>query len=460
MTTSTTPRVVLAGTGSGCGKTTVTCGVLGALKKRQLSVSAFKCGPDYIDPMFHTRIMGIPSRNLDSFLCAEETVKFLFSRGAAGQDIGVIEGVMGFYDGLSGTGAAASTWDIARILHAPLVLIFACEGKSLSLAAEIQGYKQFMPNTIAGVILNGVSSHSYPMYKEIVEQHTGVQVFGHLPKIPEAQLKSRHLGLVTAGEIADLEHKLALLTQAAERYIDLDSLLALANTAPTIQTPTIPIPKLADNLPVAWATDNAFNFYYRDNLEVLEEMGVKLYPFSPLKDPILPPNCGGLLLGGGYPELYAQQLSQNTTMLSSIRQAIADGMPTWAECGGFMLLGDTLTTGDGSSWDMAGALNLHTQMTNCLSGFGYCTLTAQKSGVFCRPGQTIHAHCFHYSTADHMGDSFLAQKQSGKSWETGYLTPSLYAGYPHLHLWSNLEFAQGFVEACRVYYVKKEVNCP
>lgn len=444
-----TPRILLAGTGSGCGKTSMTCAILGALATRGEDVASFKCGPDYIDPMFHTKILGIPSRNLDSFLCGDETVKFLLHKNSAAHGLAVIEGVMGFYDGLSGTGTAASSYHLSQLTGTPVVLVVDCSGKSLSLAAEIQGYLRFRKNNIRAVLLNKVSPHAYPMYKQLVEEHCGVQVLGFLPKLPEAALESRHLGLVTAGEVRDIQAKIALLAEQAAQTIDLDALLALARDARELAVDEIAIPRLCEGVRIAVARDKAFCFYYEDNFDLLAELGAELVPFSPLEDAQLPEDIHGLLLGGGYPELYADRLSHNQSMLRGIKNAVNEGLPTIAECGGFLLLCRSLRTADGAEYSMAGALNANAWMTARLSRFGYVTLEAQEDNLLCEKGGTINAHSFHYSDSDNPGGGFVARKP-GKDiqWPCIHTTGTLFAGYPHLHLWGNTGFAGRFIRAC------------
>ena len=328
------PRLVIGGTGSGCGKTTITCALLQAFVEWGLDTAAFKCGPDYIDPMFHSRIIGTRSRNLDAFLCGREQVPALLQH-SAGRDISVIEGVMGYYDGLAGTSSENSTADIARLTQSPTVLVVSAKGMSLTLAALLRGFLQFEQNTIRGVILNGISPRMTDYYAGIVEQNTGLSVFGAMPTDAACAVESRHLGLVTAGEIQNLKQKMQALARHARDGLQLDALLALARTAPELQEQLPPVPVCGTGLRIGVARDEAFCFDYADSLDVLTRMGAQLVPFSPLHDAHLPEKLDGLYLCGGYPELYAQQLGDNRTMLADIRAAIAGGMPTIAECGGF-----------------------------------------------------------------------------------------------------------------------------
>lgn len=446
------PRVVVGGTGSGCGKTTVTCAMLQAFVNRGLDTAAFKCGPDYIDPMFHSRIIGACSRNLDAFLCGRETVPALLAH-SAGRDISVIEGVMGYYDGMAGTSSENSTADIANLTHTPTLLVVSARGMSLTLAALVKGFCEFAPNTIQGVILNGISPSMTDYYAAIVEQNTGITVYGALPQDDACAVRSRHLGLVTAGEIADLKQKMQRLAQHAEEGLDLDGLLALARTAPELDAALPEVPRCGEGLRIAMACDEAFCFDYADSLEVLQRMGAQLAPFSPLHDTHLPENIDGMLLCGGYPELYTQKLGRNTTLLTEIRSAILDGLPTVAECGGFLLLHDSL---DGVP--MAGICGGDAQMGDRLRQFGYVTLTAKCDTLLCAAGETLPAHEFHYAQSTQQGDCFSAKKPlRDRSWDCIHATETLHAGYPHIHFAGNPHAAQRFLSACRTYHEEERL---
>lgn len=449
-------RIMIAGTGSGCGKTTVTCGILKALINRSLKVAAFKCGPDYIDPMFHTEIVGTKSRNLDAFLCGENAVKYLFSKNSERVDVSLVEGVMGFYDGL-GKDESYSSYAISELTKTPVVLVVNGKGMSLSIVAMIKGYTDFMPNNIKGVIINAVSPGIYPMYKQMIEEHTQIKVLGFLPSLPEARIESRHLGLITAGEIENLQQKLNLLADNVEKYIDINGLLELAETAlPLEYEPVEVLEKYPCNIAVA--KDPAFCFYYQDSLELLEQLGAKLTFFSPLQDNDLPENISGLILGGGYPELYAKELSRNKSMLIAIRNAVNKGIATYAECGGFMYLQQAIADMHGNSNSMVGVIEGSSTLQNKLSRFGYATLKAKRDNLFCLKGEYINAHEFHYYDSDNNGCDFEAVKpNSGKKWDCIYATDTLIAGYPHMHFYGNIEFAKNFVLKCSKYE-KEEVG--
>lgn len=434
------PRLLLAGTGSGCGKTTVTTALLRALQRRGVPLAAFKCGPDYIDPMFHTEALGVPSRNLDLFFVDETEVRGQLARHVPADGVGIIEGVMGYYDGVSGNTDTASAAHLARATDTPSVLIVRPRGQSLSLAAEIKGFRDFAPNTLAGVILNGVSVGMYPFYRTIAEQ-AGLPVFGFLPPVPESEIPDRHLGLVTAAEIEDLPDKLDRLADAAQTGLDLDGLLVLAHTAPPLADQSAPLVPVTDKpVRIAVARDKAFCFYYADNLDVLRALGAELVPFSPLTDRALPERIDGLYLGGGYPEVHKAQLAANRAMRDSIRAAVLGGLPTIAECGGFLYLHRTL---DGA--EMAGVLDADANLTKKLQPFGYVTLTAQRDNLLCRAGGQIRAHAFHYAVSTDEGADFDAQKPNGRAWACVHATDTLYAGFPHLYFRANPAFAENFV---------------
>lgn len=433
-------RVLIAGTGSGCGKTTVVCAILQALQNRGCDLASFKCGPDYIDPMFHSEILGTKSTNLDLFFGDEALVRGLFVKHAAA--LNVIEGAMGYYDGLSMTSSEASGWHMAKALSAPAVLVVNGRGMALSAAAVIRGFQAMrMPSGVAGVILNRVSPMIYPQMKAAIEQECGIRVYGYLPENEAFSLKSRHLGLITAQEIDDLREKMQALAEQAERSIELDALLALMQAQKEIDA-QIPVEKKIADVRIAVAQDRAFCFYYRDNLELLKELGAELVAFSPLNDPVLPP-CDGLYLGGGYPELYAGQLSGNASMLESLRKSVQGGLPTIAECGGFMALTDRI--GESA---MAGVIHTECRDMKKLVRFGYAVLTAQEESLLFARGDSIRGHEFHHWDAAQPGSALTAKKPSGRTWSCAYTTDTLYAGYPHLYLMSHVNAAKRFIQKC------------
>ena len=434
-------RVLIAGTNSGCGKTTVSIALLAALKRRGLGMSAFKCGPDYIDPMFHRAVLGVPSCNLDPFFCGPEMLRKVFARHAA--EMSVIEGVMGYYDGI-GEDGDASTYDVASAVDAPVVLVVNARGMYTSAGAVIRGFKDFRPDSrIKGVIFNGVSGMVYAGLKGIAEK-AGVKAYGYLTKVPEAEIGSRHLGLITAAEIEDLQARIAVLAAKAEECIDIDGLIGLARTAPEIEKAEGQGAGTASarRIPIAIAKDQAFCFIYQENIEALQEAGFTPVWFSPLKDAALPESAQALYLPGGYPELYLKELSENAPMLKSIKNAVAAGLPTFAECGGFMYLHESI---DG--YPMAGAIPCKAYRTEKLQRFGYVTLTAAADNMFCRAGGSTRAHEFHYYDSEDPGSGFKAAKPTGKrGWDCVHASETLYAGFPHLYLPANPEFAKNFAE--------------
>ncbi len=441
-------RILIAGTQSGCGKTTVTSAVLRALQRRGVPLRAFKCGPDYIDPMYHTAALGIPSRNLDLFFEDEAGVCGQLARALDTGAVGVIEGAMGFYDGISGTTDTASAAHLARVTGTPAVLVVRPDGQSLSLAAMLTGFRTFAPNTAAGVIVNGVSPERYPFYREIVEK-SGLKAYGCLPMLPEAAVSSRHLGLVTAQEVAGLQARLDRLAGAAEEGLDLDGLLSLAHSAGGLADQTAQIsPVCRQAVRIAVAQDAAFCFYYADNLEVLRALGAELLPFSPIADAGLPEQTDGLYLGGGYPELHAARLAGNASMRDAVRRAVGRGMPVVAECGGFLYLHEGLAGEDGVPYPMAGVLPGTARLTGRLQNFGYVTLTARRTSMIAEKGICIRAHEFHYACAPDGGSAFRAVKKNGKMWDCVHAGERLYAGFPHLYFRAQPELAARFVRKC------------
>lgn len=440
---SVIPRVVLAGTNSGCGKTTVSCAVLQALVNRGLKVGAFKCGPDYIDPMFHSRIIGAKSANLDLHFFSENILKYLLAKNAADRDISIIEGVMGFYDGMELTSTKASTYEVAKVTGSPVILVVNAKGASLSVLATIQGFLDFhSDHHIQGVILNQCAAMTYGVLARAIEERFFIRALGYLPQMPDCALESRHLGLVTAAEIADLKDKLQKMEEQAEKTIDLDGILALSKEAFPITCEPVKLPEL-EPVRIAVARDNAFCFYYEDSLEALKDMGAGLVPFSPLNDETLPDNLHGLYLGGGYPELYGEKLSANASMRASIRSALEKGIPCIAECGGFMYLTKAI-----AEHPMSGHLEGNCFNTGKLTRFGYVTLTAKQDNLLCKSGESTPAHEFHHWDCTVSGGGFTATKENGRSWDCCIATETLYAGYSHFHFYSNLTFAENFYNAC------------
>lgn len=376
------PRFMLAAPASGSGKTTLTCAVLKALMNKGLKTAAFKSGPDYIDPMFHSRVIGTKSRNMDLFMLPEETAKYLLAKNGKDCDIAVLEGAMGFFDGM-GTTLKGSAYDLARLTKTPVILVVNAKGAALSIAAMIEGFKNFRKDVnVAGAVLNNVTAMSYLFYKEAIEKETGIPLLGYMPHMENCNFESRHLGLVTAGEITGLQEIINTLAAQAEKSIDFDRLLEIAAAAPALTYTDLQQEKIA-SVKIAVAYDKAFCFYYQDALELLESLGAELVYFSPLEDKKLP-ECDGLYLGGGYPELYAKVLQDNLSMRASIKNAIDSGLPCIAECGGFMYLMKAFRDKNEQVYDWAGVVDGETYMTQKLNRFGYVVLTAKRDNLLCK----------------------------------------------------------------------------
>ncbi len=413
---------------------------------------AFKCGPDYIDPMFHRSVLGVESHNVDLFFSSESFLRQHYARHCAGHQAAVCEGVMGFYDGVGGTTSQASAWHVAHTLDMPVLLVIRPRGASLTLAAQIRGLCAFREQShIRGLFLNDCSPMLYRSLAPMLEKETGLPVLGYLPHREEAAFESRHLGLYTAGEIHDLQQRIGLLADLLEQNLDFARFSSLFCTpGPGYAAPT------SQNVPaitrLAIASDRAFCFCYEETKEALRAAGAELVPFSPLTDTQLPENIGGLYLPGGYPELYANELAENEPMLCAIRQAVENGMPTVAECGGFLYLGQHLEGSDGVSYPMAGVLPGDGLRKEKLTRFGYAFLTAQSDSLLFSAGDQIPVHEFHYWDSTENGAAFLAQKPvTGRSWSCGFATPTLYAGFPHLYGAGHSQWVRRFTHAANEY---------
>ena len=455
-------RILLTAPSSGSGKTLITCGLLHALKNRGKKVISFKCGPDYIDPMFHSMILGTKSRNLDTFFADEDTVRYLFEKNSNGYDLAVLEGVMGYYDGLGGISTRSSAYEVAQVTDTPVILCVDGKGSSVSLVALIKGFLEYKGDSrIRGVILNRVSGMLYPRLKEMIESQLPVRVVGYVPYVPDCVLESRHLGLVTPDEITDLKERVEKLAEILEISIEWDVLDEIAGSNRTISErdmqENVLVRKVTGqdkpSVTIGVARDEAFCFFYEDNLQLLQELGAKLLYFSPLHDKKLPEYVDGLMFHGGYPELYAEALSKNTEMLDSVREALQNGVPCMAECGGFMYLHEQMEDMNHRPWTMAGIIPGYVKKTERLGRFGYITLEGGK--VFGKDVGTFPAHEFHYFDSDCCGEDFLAKKPVGnRSWHCIHSTDTLFAGFPHLYFYGNPEIAQAFVGACIKYKFK------
>ena len=480
------PRLMLAAPKSGSGKTMMTCGLLTAFLNREISCRSFKCGPDYIDPMFHKYVLNIDGGNLDTFFLEKERVRAQFMAQAKGAGLSVIEGVMGYYDGVGGDSTWASSYEVACTVDAPVVLVLDCKGASLSLAAMAKGFLEYRENShIRGVILNRTSELMAERLKPAMEE-LGLKVYGYLPDCEEGRLDSRHLGLVLPGEQKDLKEQLDKLAGKLEETIDMDGLLRLAQSAgplPESEENTAIPPRFGESAAlspesleesaflsnsgkdaaaplyhsavekevlIGLAQDEAFCFYYQENLRLLEEMGAKLIPFSPIHDKKLPEGIQGILFGGGYPELYPEELSQNKSMMQNIREASERFLPILAECGGFMYLHEELEIRDNKIYPMAGIIPGKAFPTSRLLRFGYIEAFPLEDGLFLKKGESIRGHEFHYWDSTNNGSRMEARKPGGnRSWNCVHAQGNLLAGFPHFYYPSNPVFARRFLEACR-----------
>ncbi len=430
---------VLAGTGSGCGKTTVTLGLLKLLQQRGLRVQPYKVGPDYLDTGWHTTLCGVPSRNLDSFMLPPPILNALFCEHMQQADIAVIEGVMGLYDGYGTDPNYCSSAAMAKQLGCPVILLVDGKAVSTSIAATVMGFQHFDPSlNIAGVIVNRVNSDShFQLLKSAIERYCALPVLGYVPRAERVSLPERHLGLVTARESTLDSQPWLDFAAGLERTLDIDRLLALSELAelPAGEWPSTPLS--GEGLTLALADDEAFNFYYPDNLALLERAGVTIVRFSPLHDSVLP-DCQMLWLGGGYPELHARALAANTPMLEQLRAAHRRGVAIYAECGGLMYLGSTLEDAQGDIHAMADILPGASKMGKRLTRFGYCEAQAERQTLLAEPGEILRGHEFHYSDFSAQLPATMACRKTRdgavlQQWQGGWQIGNTFASYLHLH---------------------------
>lgn len=436
-------RIIIAGTHSGCGKTTVACGLLKALRKRSERVSAFKCGPDYIDPMFHKKIIGVSSHNLDSFFCDDNTLRFLLDKYSG--EINVIEGVMGFYDGVDERGSAYS---IGKITPAPAIIVVDCKGASESIGAVIKGFLSYRSNNgIRGFIFNRLPERLVGRIEEICAE-LGTEYLGRLPTC-DFSFGSRRLGLITADEYRDFSERVERLGELAEENLRIDRILEISECAPLKYT-RLSIPKIKSEKPIkiAVSNDRAFCFMYAENVDLMRDMGCEIEYFSPISDEKLPDDLRGIYLCGGYPELYAEELSANKKMRDSIREAIKKGTPVIAECGGFMYLHKWLRSAENKRFEGVGIIDGEAFETDKLQRFGYVELTAKRDNLLCKKGEKFPAHEFHYWDSTSCGGDFSAEKKNGSRWDCIHADTRCYAGFPHLYFYSDIKTAENFVREC------------
>ena len=505
------PRIMIAAEKSGGGKTLLTCALLSLLKERVQAVRAFKCGPDYIDPMFHRTVLEIPSRNLDSFFADGDTLRYLLGREVLEMEkfpesrIAVLEGVMGFYDGLGGVSERSSAWEVADLTDTPVILLVDMKGRSLSALASIKGFLDYKEKShVTGIVFNRLSPMLYPGLKERAERELGIRVFGYVPELKDLTLESRHLGLVMPEEILGIRERLDLIKEKVRAGINLDGIIEESGRAAEIEV-KLPeavrqfcnvdcgkvlnnsaaqhIENIADakkiydsgnthevkstlsdrsvkKTVVAVAKDEAFCFYYEDNLDLLKKLGAEIQYFSPIHDRNLPVETCAVYLGGGYPELHAKALSENISMRNAIRQAVMEEVPCIAECGGYLYLKDSIVDPDGVEWPMAGVLPGSSRDTGKLGRFGYITVTSKKEGLLGPAETEFRAHEFHHWDSEENGTDFAAKKPVGtRDWDCGYTTESFYAGFPHLYFYSNVKIAENFIKCAETWKKKNPGNC-
>ena len=451
--------LLVSGTASGVGKTTVALAVMAGLRRRGMVVQPFKCGPDFLDTGHHTRISGRVSRNLDTWMLSAEANESVLQSAALGADVLVAEGMMGLFDGKSGSSEAGSSAEIAKLLKLPVVLVLDAGKTARSIAAVVLGFEMFDPELkLAGVILNRVASEGhYEMLRAAIESSCKTKILGWLPREPAIAIPERHLGLQGAAEAVQGSEDAAIdaLAGLAEKYFDFDALLGLrcglkiAKVASSSGGSTLH----GDTVRVGVPSDHAFSFYYEDNLDLLRERGVEIVRFSPLHDVVLPPDLDGLYFGGGYPELHAEQLSGNREMLGDVRAFAASGRPVYAECGGMLYLAESLGTADGSNYTMAGVLPLSMQMTDKLVQFGYVTVEFTEDCLLGFAGTVVRGHSFHYSRVSSQGEFATSYRvrysMSGREELEGFRLGNVLASYIHLHFRTNSTIAESFVAAIR-----------
>lgn len=452
-------RIMIAAPQSGSGKTLITCALLQALKEKNYYLESFKCGPDYIDPMFHKTVLGISSRNLDPFFTEDSITRMLLAKGQDSRDLAVIEGVMGLYDGLGGIREEASSYALAKATNTPIILTVNARGMGHSLLALLSGFLQYdTAHLIKGVILNQTPSSFASVLSKEIEETFHIPVVASFPVRDDVRIESRHLGLVMPYELEDIQSRLKIASQVLCENANIEQILEIAKSAPKLEYDVkrdIKQKLTEKTIRIGVARDEAFCFYYEDNLDLLKSLGAKLIFFSPLHDDTLPKDLDGILFGGGYPELYLKELEENESMRNSVKSAIENKMPSLAECGGFMYLHDTIFDSEKKPYKMAGVIHAGCMKKERLVRFGYLTLNS-KTDSFLKKGETIRGHEFHYYDSEDNGECAIAKKPVGtKSWECVHAGSDHWWGFAHLSYYSNPKFAEKFAEACRSYKINK-----
>ncbi|MDK2565013.1 cobyrinate a,c-diamide synthase [Romboutsia sedimentorum] len=448
-------KILIAGTNSGVGKTTISLGIMQALTKRNMKVQPYKVGPDYIDPSYHTFITNRYSRNLDSYMLDDEKIKYVFNKSSQDADISIVEGVMGLFDGIGIDLDNCTSSHTSKILKAPVILVINGKAMAASSAAMVLGYKQIDKDVdIKGVIVNNVKTKThYEIIKQSIETYCDVEVLGYFPPNDEFSLDSRHLGLVPSVEIDCLKTKFDNLADEIEKYIDIDRILEISQTEEVESNfnllPFIKENKL-ENKTIAIAYDKAFNFYYRENIELLQELGLNIKYFSPLEDKEVA-NCDYIYIGGGFPEIFAQELEINESMRQSIKKAHENNIPIYAECGGLMYLGEKLVDQENKECNMVGIFKGYSEMTSSLKRFGYCYGISKVETILSKKGEMIKGHEFHHSVFQTKEEcAYTMRKERDKKivdeWEGGYSKNNTLATYLHTHFYNNLDCIKNFLE--------------
>lgn len=424
-------------------------------------MASFKCGPDYIDPMFHEKVIGVSSKNLDTFFTGEEQTRQLFLNGIVEKDLAVLEGVMGLYDGLGGIREEGSSYHLAKVTGTPIVLVVDAKGMGRSIIPMIAGFLDYdRAHLIRGVILNRISKRYYETIRLLIEDELKVPVLGFLPEKEELRIESRHLGLMMPDELNSVKERLQAAAEELQKTASIEKVMKIAEAAGELQNDgamgTAKNVGKPDRPVIAVARDEAFCFYYTDNLALLKENGAEIIYFSPLRDSKLPKRCHALYLGGGYPELYAKELSENNEMRTAVRSAVENGMPVVAECGGFMYLHSAIIDREGVRCDMAGILPETCYYNDKLVRFGYIELQ-EKQSHFLPEGETIKGHEFHYYDSTGNGKDAIAVKPvTGRTYSCMIEDEKHFWGFPHLYYPSNPAFAKSFVEKADIY--KREME--
>lgn len=446
---------MIAGTHSGVGKTTITLGIIGYLSKK-FNVVPFKIGPDYIDTSYHKFASGNFSYNLDIYMLGEDNVKKLFAKHIAEGDVAVVEGVMGMYDGTNNTSYGSSAY-VAKLLGIPVILVVDASGMAASVSALIKGYIEYDRDVkIAGVIFNRVGGEKhYKLLKECIERDLGIKAFGYLPHDDMISLPERHLGLTPIFETKE-NHNFSILYDSIGEFIDIDNILDVCdvNNKKYDLIEEKVTEKTRETVKIAIAYDEAFNFYYQDSFDALKEAGAELLPFSPLHDEALPKDISGIYIGGGFPEVFADKLSQNVRMLSLLKHNIDIGMPVYAECGGLMYLTKRIIDLDGNEHKMIGVFDLDAIMTKRLINFGYVEADVLQDNVLFKKGDVVMGHVFHNSKVSGEFNNFVYdvhKPNSKENWLCGYVYKNCLATYVHVNLFSYPNAVNRFIGKCKNY---------